>query len=75
MRIKPTVMMDCRWKRSSLYDCRKFALYGLSYAGWSRIEFYCGEHLKDAVMDDFYEGVQRLITIPLYTVELAKDAA
>ncbi|MCY4580780.1 MAG: hypothetical protein OXD31_17270 [Chloroflexi bacterium] len=75
MRISPIVILDCRWRGSYLYDCRKFALYGLSNPGWYRTEYYCGEHLREAVMDDFNEGISRFIIIPLYTVEVVEDAA
>lgn len=68
MKIEPTVLLDCYWKGDSLYDCGKFALYGLSYQGWNGMDFYCGEHLSGAVMDDFNEGVDRFIIVPLYTV-------
>ena len=66
VKIEPTVLMDCRWNGSALYNCKKFALYGLSVPGWYRIEFYCGDHLRGAVMDDFNEGLDRFIIIPLY---------
>ena len=65
-KIEPTVLLDCRWKGSALYDCGKFALYGLSFPGWYSMEFYCGEHLSGAVIDEFHEGLDRFIIVPLY---------
>ena len=64
--IEPTVLLDCRWKGSAMYDCGKFALYGLSLPGWYGMEFYCGDHLTGAVMDDLHDGLARFIIIPLY---------
>lgn len=62
---EPIVMLDCHWKGNSLFDCRKYALYGLTYAGCP-VEVFCGEHLIGAVMDGINEGFKPFITIPLY---------
>ena len=62
---EPIVIMDCYWKGISIYDCRKFALYGLTYPG-ARLNFYCGEHLIRAAIEGVYEGFKPFITIPLY---------
>ena len=60
MRISPIVILDCRRRGSYLYDCKKFALYGLSYPGWYRTEYYCGDHLREAVMNDAQRGNRSL---------------
>lgn len=62
---QPIVMLDCHWRGSRLFDCQKFALYGLTYADCP-VEFYCGEHLITAVMEGIMEGFKPFITIPLY---------
>ena len=61
---EPIVIMDC-YLKDSIYDCRKFALYGLTYQG-ARVNFYCGEHLIRAAIEGVCEGFKPFITIPLY---------
>ncbi len=75
MRINPNRHSGLPLEGQLHVHCRKFALYGLSNPGWYRTEYYCGDHLREAVMDDVNEGISRFITIPLYTVDAGEDAA